>query len=41
MHDFHAGTRTPGRPQRLEPECRPREPCHGAMVLFYDIIQIF
>src|SRR5215831_11793206 len=41
MHDFYAGNRTAGRPERLEPEHGAREAFHCSMVLFYDVSQIF
>src|SRR5262245_44764274 len=41
MHDFHPRDRTPSCPKRLEPEHGTSEPFHGAMILLYDIIEIF
>jgi hypothetical protein len=41
VHDFYAGDRTPGRPKGLEPEHGTREAFHCAMILLYDIIEVF
>jgi hypothetical protein len=41
VHHFYASNRTASRPKGLEPEHGTREPFHGSMVLFYDIIEIF
>ena len=38
MHDFHAGNRTAGRPKGLEAEHGTRQPFHGPMVLFHEVI---
>ena len=38
MHDFYAGDRTPRRPEGLEAEHGTRQPFHGAMVLFDEVI---
>jgi hypothetical protein len=41
VHDFNAHNRTPRRPERLEAEHRTRNPFHGSMILFHNIIEIF
>ena len=41
MHDFYARNRTPRHPERLEAEHGTRQPFHGAMVLLYEVIEIF
>ena len=41
MHDFYAGDRTPRCPEGLEAKHGTRESFHGAMVLLYEVIEIF
>ena len=41
MHDFYTGDRTASRPKGLEPEHGTGEAFHGAMVLLYEIIEVF
>jgi len=39
--DFHAGERTARHPKGLDPEHGTRESFHRAMILLYDIIEVF
>ena len=41
MHDFNPGNRTPRRPKGLETQHGARPPFHCAMILLYNIIEIF
>ena len=41
MHDFYAGNRTPSGPKGFEAEHGTRQPFHGAMILFHEVIEIF
>jgi hypothetical protein len=41
MHDFNASEGTPRRPEGLEAEHGTRQPFHGSMILFHEVIEIF